>query len=509
MMKRMMLLIAAVLLASFPALAEDRPEPGGAPGTEAPEARSKSTRHSTRIDGQAVKYTATVGWLILENDKGEPHARFGYTAYTRDDTRNLARRPVMFAFNGGPGSSSMWLHIGILGPKRVVVTDEGFTPPPPSERVDNEFSVLDVTDIVMIDPVGTGFSKPLGDAKGEAFWGVNQDIESVGAFIKQYVTDNGRWASPKFLLGESYGGIRAAGLVAHLQERHGMNFNGVIMVSPFMSVTSGVDSSTNDLPHVLYLSTLAATAWYHDLVPDKPASLERFVEEVDRFAYDVYAPALLKGSTIPEDEKGAVAERLAAYTGTGADFWMKADLRAGHLRFAQELQRDQRIVTGRIDSRFIGPAINPLSERMDYDPFFPAVAPAFTAAFLDYLHNELEFGKDETYVVSAFGLEWDWRYRPPGSGGGWAAVADLRPALSRALTLNPGLHLLVQQGYYDLATPMQASKHDVSHLDIPPEARERIRMAYYEAGHMMYLHEPSMRKYRDDLASFIRDTDRL
>jgi carboxypeptidase C (cathepsin A) len=508
-MTRIILFAAAVLLASFPVLAEDKPEPGEAPRTEAPEARSKSTGHSIRIDGQAVKYTATVGWLILENDKGEPHARFGYTAYTRDGVGTLARRPVMFAFNGGPGSSSIWLHMGILGPKRVVVTDKGFTPPPPSERVDNEFSVLDVTDIVMIDPVGTGFSKPLGEAKGEAFWGVNQDIESVGAFIKQYVTDNGRWASPKFLLGESYGGIRAAGLVAHLQERHGMNFNGVIMVSPFMSVTSGVDSSTNDLPHVLYLSTLAATAWYHDLVPGKPASLERFVEEVDRFAFDVYAPALMKGNTIPETEKRAVAERLAAYTGTSTEFWMKANLRAGHTRFAQELQRDERIVTGRIDSRFIGPSINPLGERMDYDPFFPAVGPAFTAAFLDYLHNELKFGKDENYVVSAFGLEWDWRYRPPGSGGGWAAVADLRPALSRAMTLNPGLHILVQQGYYDLATPMQATKHDVSHLDIPPEARERIRMAYYEAGHMMYLHEPSLRKYREDLASFIRDTDRL
>ena len=202
------------------------------------------------------------------------------------------------------------------------------------------------------------------------------------------MTDNGRWASPTFLLGESYGGIRAAGLVAHLQERHGMNFNGVIMVSPFMSVTSGVDSSTNDLPHVLSLSTLAATAWYHDLVPGKPASLERFFEEVDRFAYDVYAPALMKGNTIPEDEKRAVAERLAAFTGTSTELWMKANLRAGHTRFAQELQRDERIVTGRIDSRFIGPSINPLGERMDYDPFFPAVGPAFTAACLDCLHNE-------------------------------------------------------------------------------------------------------------------------
>ena len=248
-MRRIVLLAMASLCMAQPALAQEAPpEANGQARADLPEPKSSSTQHSIRIDGQAVKYTATAGWLILKNDKGEPNARFGYTAYTRDGVSDLSRRPVMFAFNGGPGSSSIWLHMGILGPKRVVITDEGFTPPPPSERVDNAYSVLDVTDIVMVDPVGTGFSKPVGDATGADFWGVDQDIKSVGAFIKRDVTENGRWASPKYVLGESYGGMRSAGLAYHLQTVHGMNLNGVVLVSPFLNAASGVDGIELDLP---------------------------------------------------------------------------------------------------------------------------------------------------------------------------------------------------------------------------------------------------------------------
>jgi carboxypeptidase C (cathepsin A) len=476
---------------------------------EAPEPKTKSTRHSIRIGGQPVDYTATVGWTILADAEGKPRARFGYTAYTRAGVSDPAKRPILFAFNGGPGSSSIWLHMGILGPRRVVVNDHGYAPPPPSERVDNEFSVLDLTDIVMVDPVGTGFSKPLGAAKGADFWGVDSDIESVGDFIRRYVTENGRWASPKYILGESYGGIRSAGLVWHLQSRHGMNFNGLVMVSPFLDMGTGVDGAEIDLPHVLYLPTLAATAWYHDKLAEKPASLAAFVDEVARFAYDEYAPALMKGYTIPQEEKERIAARLAAYTGTSAAYWLKADLRVAHGQFLQELDRDERRIAGRIDSRFLGPAVNPLAERMDYDPFFPAIGPAFTAAFFDYLHRELEFGDDETYVVSNFDVEWKWDHRPPDSHGWEVPWANLRPDLARAITMNPGLHVLVQQGFYDLATPTLATRHDLEHLDIAPEARERIRLELYEAGHMMYLHGPSMRKFREDLADFIRASDRL
>jgi carboxypeptidase C (cathepsin A) len=501
-------ILSSALLLVAPLAAADEAKPP-AEKEEKPEPKSAATRHSIRIDGQTIDYTATVGWLILDDAEGKPRARFGYTAYTRYGVADLAKRPVLFAFNGGPGSSSIWLHMGILGPRRAVVNDPGYAPPPPAQLVDNEFSVLDLTDIVMVDPVGTGFSKPLGEAKGADFWGVDPDIESVGAFIRKYVTVNGRWASPKYILGESYGGIRTAGLVWHLQSRHGMNFNGVVLVSPFLDMGSGVDGAEIDLPHVLYLPTLAATAWYHDAIPDKPADLAAFVGEVSRFAYDEYAPALLKGYTIAAEEKERVASKLAAFTGTTARYWLDADLRVSHPQFLQELKRGERRIAGRIDSRFVGPSVNPLAETMDYDPFFPAIGPAFTASFFDYLHRELEFGDDEKYVVSNFGLDWKWDHRPPDARGWEVPWANLRPDLARAMTMNPGLHVLVQQGYYDLATPYLATVHDVEHLDIAPEARERIRLETYEAGHMMYLHEPSLRKYRDDLAEFVRATDRL
>ena len=474
-----------------------------------PEPFASVTKHQITIDGKPVKYTATLGWYVLKDKDDKPIARFGYTAYTLDGVKELSRRPVTFAFNGGPGSSSILLHMGIMGPRRVVVNDPGYAAPPPAQIVDNAYSPLDVTDVVMIDPVGTGFSKPLGDAKGEDFWGVDQDMKSVGAFIKRWVTENGRWASPKYLLGESYGGMRSAVLANHLQSVHGMNLNGVVLVSPFLDANAGVDGAGTDLPYALFLPTLAATAWYHGLLADKPASFEAFMADVEGFAYAEYLPALQQGFVIAPDRKRAVAAKLAAYTGTGADYWEKADLRVTHPQFLQELQRDRRLITGRIDSRFVGSSLNPLAEQMDYDPFFPAVGPAYTAAFQDYLRGELKFDGDEEYRVSAFDIKWDWQHQQSGSVLSEVAAANSVPDLARAMTMNPGLHVLVQQGWYDAATPWLATKHDLAHLDITPEARQRIRVSHYDAGHMMYLHEASMQKYRDDLAAFIRDTDRL
>lgn len=509
-------LLASHLIFSVPALSDEEGRPPtdtAVPATDseetAPQAASSSTAHQVQIDGQTIRYTATVGWLIMKDEKDRPIARFGYTAYTREGTKSLAERPVTFAFNGGPGSSSIWLHMGILGPRRIVVNDGGYTPPPPARYVDNGYSVLDATDLVMLDPIGTGFSKPLGKARGKDFWGVDQDIRSVGAFIKRYVSENGRWASPKYLLGESYGGMRSAGLVHHLQSLHGMNFNGVVLVSPFLSAGSGADGMAADLPHVLYLPTLAATAWYHDAIAGKPASLEAFVDEVTRFAYEEYAPALMKGYVITAADKRSVAEKLARYTGTSTEYWERADLRVSHMQFLQELRRGERLITGRIDSRFVGPAVNPLGEKMDYDPFFPAIGPAFTAGFLDYLHNELAFGRTEEYAVSNFGLKWDWTHQPPGVQAWVSLTPNTVPDLALAMTMNQGLHVLVQQGWYDLATPHLAMMYDIEHLAITEEARRRIRIEHYDAGHMMYVHEPSMRKFRNDLAGFIRDTDRL
>lgn len=508
--------LAALWLALAPAwsLAAAEPAAAGKTDEKKPDAKeavpaSSVTKHQVTIDGKVIKYTATVGWLILKDPQDKQIARFGYTAYTLDGVKNLNQRPVTFAFNGGPGSSSIWLHMGVMGPRRVVVNDGGFAPPPPTPVVDNAYSPLDVTDVVMIDPVGTGFSKPLGDAKPADFHGVDEDIKSVAQFIKRYVSENGRWGSPKYVLGESYGGMRGAGLAYYLQAVLGMNLNGLVIVSPFLNAETGIDGEGIDLGHVAYFPTLAATAWYHGMIADKPATVQEYVREVEKFAREEYAPALAKGYVIPAAEKQAIAAKLARYTGTSPAFWERADLRVSHPQFLQELKRNDRLIAGRIDSRFIGPAINPLAEDMDYDPFFPAVGPAYTAAFLGYLHDELKFGRDEEYMVSAFEIEWNWKHKAPGSHGWMTPIPNTVPDLAVAMTMNPGLHVLVQQGWYDLATPYLATMMDLEHLDITPEARSRIRVEYYDAGHMMYLHEPSLRKFRTDLVGFIRSTDRL
>ncbi|MGB0513308.1 MAG: S10 family peptidase [Wenzhouxiangellaceae bacterium] len=493
---RLWMILSCLVLAAGPVVAEE--------SAAAPEAVAQATGHQITIDGRRVDYTATVGWLIMTEDE-KPIARFGYTAYTRE-TDTPGERPIVFAFNGGPGSSSIWLHMGILGPQRVVVNDPGYADPPPAKRVDNEYSIIDIADLVMIDPIGTGFSTPLGDVKGEKFWGVDEDVESVAAFIRQYINENGRWASPKFVLGESYGGIRGAGLAHYLQSRFSMNLNGLILVSPFLDAAAGRDGDGLDLPHALFLPSFAATAWYHGLLADdhhdRSAELEPFLAEVEDWALNEYLPALTAGYTIDPEHKRAIAEQAAAFTGTSADYWIKADLRVDHQQFLQELNRENRVIIGRIDSRFVGPAVNPLSESMDYDPFFPAVGPAYTAAFFDYLHNELEFGRDEEYKTTAWPLNWNWQHRDP--DGRRQVAVNMLPDLSRAMIMNPGLRVHFQQGYYDLATPFAATSYYIRHLDIPDEARDRIRYDLYPAGHMMYLHEESMRAYREDLVEFIR-----
>jgi carboxypeptidase C (cathepsin A) len=505
--------LALSLLRSAPAAQTPAAEPAK-PKPEAnaePVPAASKTQHQITIDGKSLSYTATIGWLIMKDEKEKPIARFGYTAYTLDGVDDVHHRPITFAYNGGPGSSSIWLHMGIMGPRRVLLNDAGYTPPPSSSS-ENKFTPLDATDIVMIDPVGTGFSKPLGEAKGADFWGVDQDIKSVGAFIKRYVTENGRWGSPKYLLGESYGGVRSAGLVHHLQSQQGMNFNGVVLVSPFLSMGTGVDGVNIDLPHMLYLPTFAATAWYQGALTDKPSSLDQLLSDVERFAYQEYAPALMKGYAISPEEKRAIATKLAKFTGTSADYWEKADLRVSHPQFLQELKRSDRLVTGRIDSRFVGPSLNAHSDKMDYDPFFPAIGPAYTAAFLDYMHTELKFGQDEEYRVSAFGVKWDWHHKQPGLSEGDnddMPMTNTVPDLAMALKMNPSLHVLVQQGRFDLATPLLATKYDLDHLDIPAETRQRIRIQYYDAGHMMYVNDACAKDFRRSVVEFIQETDRL
>ncbi|MEO0438394.1 MAG: carboxypeptidase [Pseudomonadota bacterium] len=468
----------------------------------APELLHFVSEGRVQIEGKNIDYTATAGTLEMKDDEGKPVAHFGYTAYVRAGA-NGAERPIMFAYNGGPGSASMWLHMGILGPQRTVVNDTEFTTEGPFRRVNNEFSVLDKADLVMIDPVGTGFSRPVGEAKGEDFWGVDNDIKSVANFIARYISDNGRWSSPKYLLGESYGGIRSGGVAYRLLTSHSIALNGVILVSPYMDFIAGQAGIKNDLPYINYFTTYAATAWYHDAIEDKPESLTEFLASADAFAKEVYAPVLLKGHRASNEERQEVLEGMHRFTGISVAYWDRADMRVDEQTFAKEVLRDRRKTVGRIDSRFVGDSINYNAQTFQYDPFFPAVGPAFMATFNDYYREVLGVKTDRTYVGSA-GLyrSWDQRHAQPGSSYK-IPVPNTAVDLAYAMVQNPHMRVLVQQGYYDMATPFGAAEYFIDHIDLPLELRGNLTMELYEAGHMMYLHPESLAKYRKDLAAFL------
>jgi carboxypeptidase C (cathepsin A) len=478
---------------------------------KAPEPRSVTTSHQIVIGGEPVAYRATAGWLIVNDAEGQPAAQIGYTAYEREQTADQGTRPVTFAYNGGPGSSSVWLHMGILGPRRIEVADADFTLPPPYAVVDNAESIIDISDLVLIDPVGTGLSKPVGEKKGQEFWGVDQDITWMARFITTWVSAYSRWNAPKILLGESYGGIRSAGVAWELLSKHGMALNGVVLVSPFLSFVDGFDFANVDLPHVLFLPSLAAAAWYHHKLAARPDNLVAFLDEVKTFAYQEYAPALLQGRRLSAEARTAVLTKLAHYTGVDPDYWERANLRVNHLQFAKELLRDRRQATGRIDARFVGPSIHLLGEQMNYDPLSAAVTPAFTAAFLNYYHTELQFGRDMEYCIvnTSLYMDWEWRHTSPGQVGIAATlklpVVNMGPDLAWAMTQNPHMKLLVQIGYFDLATPLGAIEYAIDHLNIPPDLQANITVAYYEAGHMAYIHPPSRAKFKQDLVRFIQD----
>ena len=460
---------------------------------------------NVRIGGKNIEYTATAGTLVMKNEKDEPIAEFGYTSYVQKG-KDKASRPILFAYNGGPGSASFWLHMGILGPVRTMVEDLNFTSIGPFSRVNNEFSILDRADLVMIDPVGTGFSRAVGETEGEAFWGVDQDIASVSDFIARYITDNGRWQSAKYLLGESYGGIRSGGVAYYLLEKHSISLNGVILVSPYMDFVAGNAGIRIDLPQVNYFTTFAATAWYHNAVAERPEDLQQFLTEAEDFAVNEYAPVLHKGSRASTEERQRVITGMQRFTGISADYWDRANLRIDEGRFAKELLRERGKVVGRIDSRFTGDSISHIAESLSYDPFFPAVGPAFTATFNDYYREQLGVMTDRKYITSGdLWSKWDERHAQPGTGHyGKVPVANTGVDLNHAMIQNPKLRVLVQQGYFDLATPYGATQYFLDHMELPEELRDNITVEYYEAGHMMYLHPDSMKKFSQTLAEFVQ-----
>ncbi len=464
------------------------------------EEKTSVTQHNVVIDNVNIAYTATAGTLVLKNDEDEPRASIFYVAYTKKGVEDTSVRPITFSFNGGPGSSSVWLHLGVLGPRRVLMEDEGNPLPPPFQVVQNEASLLDVTDLVFIDPVSTGYSRAAPGEEVKQFHGVEQDIKSVGEFIRLYTARHQRWNSPKFLIGESYGTTRAAGLASHLHQELGMYVNGIMLVSSILNFQSARFDLGNDLPYILFLPTYAATAWYHKRLPDDLQELEltAFLTEVEAFAAGDYTLALMKGSTLPEEEQRAIVMQLARYTGLKETYIEQSNLRINIHRFVKELLRDERRTIGRFDSRFKGIDLDAAGEEHEYDPSYAIVQGSYTAAFNHYVRADLDFKTDQPYEILTGNVQpWDYsKYQNQ--------YVNVSESLRQALTRNPYLRVFVGNGYYDLATPYFATEYTFNHLGLDPTLQDHVSMGYYSAGHMMYLHRPSLLKLKADLASFMR-----
>ncbi len=478
--------------------------PEAAKATSEPKAEKSVTKHTLRAGGQSLAYTATAGTFILRDAKGEPWARLGYTAYVKDGAES-STRPLTFAFNGGPGSSSIWLHMGALGPRRVVTVNAEATPPAPYKVVDNEDGLLDISDLVMIDPVGTGFSTAVGNARNADFWTVDSDIESISRFIAQFTAEAGRWNSPKFLLGESYGTTRGAAIVDYLHAQLGLDLNGVVLVSVAMDLGSIFNWPGNERPFPFFLPTYTAVAAYHHALPTEPKDLKGLLEEARAFALGPYATALSKGDRLPEAELDAVARRMHELTGLSPAYLKSARLRVSSGAFRQELLRARGLTVGRIDARFTAPNPRPLSESASFDPHSDAVGPAFTAAFMDYLQRELKFGEGKDYQVRGTGVNqaWDFKHKV---GGETQPMVDTTPDLTRALLTNPNLRVLVLNGLTDLATPFAATEYTMDHLNLPPAFRGHVVQKYFDSGHMMYLHEPELKQMKREIAAFMKAT---
>lgn len=463
------------------------------------------TQHSVKIGGKTVKYTATAGTMVLreeDDEKGEhePKASIFYVAYTVDP-KNGKARPLTFSFNGGPGSASVWLHLGLLGPRRVDVEKDGAGLPPPYSLVDNEFSLLDETDLVFIDPVTTGYSRQVPGEKAKTFHGLTKDMETVAEFIRLYTTRHTRWTSPKFLIGESYGTTRAAALSGFLQERLGMYLNGIMLISSILDFSTAYFGPGNDLPHILFLPSFTATAWYHKkLEPGLQQNLRKTLNEVEEFARGEYALALMQGDGLPKLEREAIVAKLARYTGLSQDYIERTNLRVEIMRFTKELQRDKRLTTGRLDTRFTAADRDAAGETWEFDPSYAVIQGPYTATFNDYIRGELGFETDLPYEILSARVH-PWSYKE--NENSYVNVAE---TLRKAMSMNPYLKVFVANGYYDLATPYFATEYTFNHLQLEPSLRENISMEYYEAGHMMYVHRPSLVAQKEHLANFIRNS---
>ncbi|HST27335.1 MAG TPA: peptidase S10 [Rudaea sp.] len=511
-------LFASLLMACLfvaPAFAAEHDKSDAKPAAEAkvksetaPQEKSVATQHSVTINGRSIAYTATAGTLIIRNEKGEPDASVFYVAYTVGGSKGSDNRPVTFLYNGGPGSSSIWLHMGSFAPVRIETASPDATPPPPYHLVPNADSLLDKTDLVFVDAIGTGYSQGVPNEKdkkdkdanpNKRFWGTDQDIDAFGRFVQRYITKYDRWNSPKFLFGESYGTPRSAGLVKWLQD-NGIACNGVVLLSSILNYAEHLPGL--DINYVNYLPSYAAIAWYHDKLPNKPATLEPFLTQVRDFARGDYQVALSKGAALSDAERDAIAEKLHAYTGLSVQYLKEANLRVNPSRFRKELLRGERLTMGRYDARFEGVDSDSAGENPESDPSDTAIGGAFTAAFNDYLVRELHYPSDVPYKVTAGAIrEWDWKHKVPGS---------MRPVplpimvddLGATMRENPHLKVLSANGYFDLATPFFATEYDLAHLGLDAKLRNNVSFTYYPSGHMVYLNVDALKQFKGDLTKF-------
>jgi carboxypeptidase C (cathepsin A) len=513
--------LALILLACPALLAQERrpgqqpPAPAPAPAArdaetpekpdraatpkEQPRDQISTSQHTVTVGGQSISYTARAGTMVLKDEDGTPRANFFFVSYTRDGV-DPARRPVTFTFNGGPGSSSVWLHMGAFGPKRVVYRDdEGRAAVPPYRLVENDNTLLDVTDLVFIDPVTTGFSRAIPFKDATKFHSVDSDVESVGEFIRLWMTRYGRWSSPKFLAGESYGTTRAAGLSGWLQ-RQGVYLNGIALISSILNFGTASFDSGNDLAYQLFLPTYTAIAWYHKKLPPdlQNGTIENAIATSEKYALGPYAAALLQGDRISDEERRNVAAHLSNLTGLSPDFIDRANLRIRIDRFDKELLRNQRRTVGRLDGRFIGIDRDAAGESPEFDPSYAAIFGEYTAVFNDYIRKELKYETDAAYEILTD------KVRPWSYDRAQNRFVDVGETLRGAMSQNPFLKVFVANGYYDLATPFAATKYTFARLQLDPEVRKNVSMDYFQGGHMMYIDRKAHAKLKSDLADFIR-----
>ncbi|MFC2078956.1 S10 family peptidase [Candidatus Bipolaricaulota bacterium] len=456
------------------------------------------TPHELAVGSAVLKYTARAGVIPLKDEFDETEAEIFFTAYELDGVKDRSTRPLTFVFNGGPGSASVWLHMGALGPKRVVMEPEGWMPRPPFRYEDNQHTWLDQSDLVFIDPVGTGFSLAAKEELDKKFWGFKGDIESIGEFIRLYLTRYQRWTSPLFMAGESYGTTRAAGLAGHLVDK-GIAFNGIVLISTVLDIQSIRFLPANDLPFQLFVPTYAATAWYHKQLDADLQSrdLSDLIAEVRAWAGGELTVALMKGDELGESEREAVARQLAAYTGLDLDYVLGTNLRINIFHFCKELLRGDKRSVGRLDSRFKGMEALAVTERPEFDPSMIAITPPYSAALNHYVRSELGIETDLTYETLSFKVneKWEWE------NGALPATGE---ALRGAMAKNPYMKVFVGQGIYDLATPLLATEYMINHMNIDPDIRGNIEMMTYEAGHMFYLDVKSLATFKSDIDRFLQ-----